>query len=95
MIRHLKISILKETLAAFLFLFILPACLQAATIGEISRTGSYLPDGSYRWNYTCRINADSKTPEQVTIGLTAPTDFPFQVTGLPKTQQVDALSGNI
>lgn len=94
-IRKLKISVLKEALAAILFLFVLPASIQAATIGEISRSGSFLPDGSYRWNYTCRINAAGKTPEQVTISLTAPNDFPFRVTGLPKTLQVDTQEGQV
>jgi heparin/heparan-sulfate lyase len=82
-------------IAAFLFLLSFPTSAFAATVGEIARTGSYKPDGSYRWSYTCRINSTSKTPEQVTLSLLSPNDFPFTVSGLPKTLAVDTLSSHL
>jgi len=73
----------------------LPAGIFAATMGPITRTGTQLPDGSYRWNYRCSIASAEKTPELVTIGFTSPNGFPFLVTGLPKTLKMDTPAGNI
>lgn len=93
--RKLKIRSLKNRLAVILFLFVLPAYMQAATFGEISRRGSWLPDGSYRWNYTCRIDAANKTPEKFDVAIYIPAGFPFHVIGLTKTLQVDAQSESV
>ena len=93
-IKKLRINILKESFATLLFLFILPVSLFAATLGEIGRTGSYLSDGSYRWNYTCRVHSAEKNPEKVIVSITVPSDCPFQVSALPKTVTVDSPSGS-
>jgi len=97
--KHILRQLIFKTLgvqAAVILLFIaLPAGILAATLGNITRTGTQLPNGSYRWNYRCSIASEEKTPEMVTIGFTGPNNFPFQITGLPKTMKIDTPAGNI
>jgi len=84
-----------KRIRAILLFFALPAGIYAATIGGITRTGNSMPNGSYRWSYTCRINSAEKMTEQATVGITVPPDCPFQVTGLPKTLSVDTQAGHV
>ncbi len=64
----------------------------SASIGNVSRSGSYQPDGSYRWTYTCRITSGSRVAETLAIKVGVPQDFPFTLIDMPAAVTADTLS---
>ena len=81
------------TIVGLLFLlFFIPLKSYSASIGEITRMGSYLANGNYRWIYKCTISSSNESTEQLTVSLSKPFDFSFEISNLPAVLSVEPKS---
>ena len=90
---HIKITKSFPTVVGlFLLLFLVSLNSFSASIGEITRTGSYLANGNYQWIYKCNISSSVESTEQLAISLSKPSDFPFEINNLPGVLTVEPKS---
>jgi heparin/heparan-sulfate lyase len=90
---HIKITKSFPTVVGlFILLFLVSFKSFSASIGEISRTGSYLANGNYQWIYKCTIRSSVESTEQLAVFLSKATDFPFEINNLPSTTSVEPKS---
>ncbi len=84
------ISVLR--LSVFLFFISISSSISAVSVTDITRSGSYQSDGSYKWIYICTLNSQSKAPEKLTVKVSTPDVLPFTILELASTLKVDSIS---
>ena len=90
---HIKITKPFSTIVGiFILLFLVSLKSFSASIGEITRTGSYLVNGNYQWIYKCTVSSSTESTEQLAVSLSKPTDFPFEINNLPDVLLVEPKS---
>ncbi len=58
-------------------------------IVQVTRSGNYRSDGSYRWNYKVNLRLTEGTSGQFDLSVQTPAGFPFSVESLPSSVVVE------